>query len=120
MGADTFWSNREQAQRLIDEGGGLRKKIEPIVAAEKQLADFQVLVELGEAEEAPAQVGVLSEINLELDQFERRLAQTELRLLLNGPHDRKNCIFSPNRVTGQTCCCGCTSAGARGVDGRWR
>lgn len=70
MASDTFWNNREQAQKLIDEAGALRKKIEPLLAAEKQVADFHVFVELGEAEATPAQIGVLSELNAELDQFE--------------------------------------------------
>ena len=29
MAADTFWNNREQAQKLIDEANSLRKKIDP-------------------------------------------------------------------------------------------
>lgn len=105
MAGDTFWSNREQAQKFIDEGGALRKKIEPLLSAEKQLADFHVLVELGEAEAAPAQIGLLSEFNAELDQFEWRLGQLELRVLLNGPHDKKNCILSINAGAGGTESC---------------
>ncbi len=105
MASDTFWNNREQAQKLIDEAGALRKKIEPLLTAEKQVADFHVFVELGEAEATPAQIGVLSELNAELDQFDKRLAQLELRVLLNGPLDKKNCIFSINAGAGGTESC---------------
>ncbi len=105
MAAEAFWSNREQAQKVIDEAGGLRKKMEPLIAAEKQVADFYVLLELGEAEPVSAQIGVLTELNTELDQFESRLSQMELRVLLNGPHDKKNCIFSINAGAGGTESC---------------
>ncbi len=48
MAKETFWNNREQAQKLIDETSSLRKKIEPLLAAEKQLEDFGIMVELAE------------------------------------------------------------------------
>ena len=55
MAGETFWNNREQAQKLIDEANSLRNKIEPLLKAEKQVEDFQVMVELGEAEPDAAQ-----------------------------------------------------------------
>ena len=55
MAADNFWNNREKAQTLIDEANSLRNKIEPLLKAEKQLDDFRVMLELGEAEPADAQ-----------------------------------------------------------------
>ena len=36
MAAESFWNNREQAQKLIDEAGSLRKKTEPLLKAEKE------------------------------------------------------------------------------------
>ena len=35
MAADSFWNNREQAQKLIDESNSLRNKIEPLLEAER-------------------------------------------------------------------------------------
>ncbi len=55
MAAENFWNNREQAQKLIDEANSLRNKTEPLLKAEKQLEDFHVMVELGEAEPPEAQ-----------------------------------------------------------------
>ena len=52
MAADNFWNNREQAQKLIDEAGSLRKKIDPLIKAEKQAEDFRAMVELSEGEPA--------------------------------------------------------------------
>ena len=62
MAADNFWNNREQAQKLIDEANSLRGKTEPLLKAEKQLEDFQVMVELGEAEPEAAQAKVQQEL----------------------------------------------------------
>ena len=56
MAGESFWNSREQAQKLIDEATSLRKKTEPLFQAEKQLDDFRVMVELGEAEPEQAQL----------------------------------------------------------------
>ena len=57
MALDTFWNNREKAQGLIDEANGLRRKIEPLLKAERQLDDFRVMVELAEGEPESEQSG---------------------------------------------------------------
>ena len=40
MAKDDFWNNREQSQKLIDEAGTLRKKIDPVIAAENSSKIF--------------------------------------------------------------------------------
>jgi peptide chain release factor 2 len=105
MGKDTFWNNREQAQKLIDEASSLRKKVEPLLEAEKHLSDLQVMLELGEAEPEAAQAAVLKEMETDLEQFTRDLEANELKVLLNGPHDRNNCIISINAGAGGTESC---------------
>jgi peptide chain release factor 2 len=105
MGRESFWNNREQAQRLIDESNTLRKKVDPILQAEKRLADLGTLVELGEAEPPAAQPQVLREAELELAAVARDLDALELRVLLNGPHDRNNCVLSINAGAGGTESC---------------
>ncbi len=105
MAADTFWNNREQAQTLIDEANTLRKKCDPLLQAEKQLEDFHVMVELAEGESESAQVALLKDLEKELSQFQRDLESMELRVLLNGPHDKNNCIVSINAGAGGTESC---------------
>jgi peptide chain release factor 2 len=102
MAADSFWNNREAAQKAIDEANTLRKKIEPLLKAEKQLEDFKVMVELGEAEAPEAQAAVLAELERDLAAFARALEALELSVFLNGPHDRNNCIFTINAGAGGT------------------
>jgi peptide chain release factor 2 len=105
MAAETFWANREQAQKLIDESNSLRNKSEPLLKAEKELEDFKVMVELGEAEPEGSQGQIQTELEQELSAFFKKLEALELRVFLNGPHDKSNCIMSINAGAGGTESC---------------
>jgi peptide chain release factor 2 len=105
MAGESFWNSREQAQKLIDEATALRKKTEPLLKAEKQLDDFRVMIELGEAEPEAAQLQMQQELERDLEQFNKELDALELSVFLKGPHDRNNCIFSINAGAGGTESC---------------
>ncbi|MCU0784181.1 MAG: peptide chain release factor 2 [Verrucomicrobia bacterium] len=105
MAADGFWNNREQAQKLIEEASSLRGKIEPLLEAEKHLDDFKVMVELGEGEPLEAQAKVEQELERDVAKFLKGLDALELKVFLNGPHDRNNCILSINAGAGGTEAC---------------
>jgi peptide chain release factor 2 len=105
MAEDNFWSNREKAQAAIDEANASRGKMEPLLKLEKQLDDSRVMVELGEGEPAAAQVQIETELGHDLEAFFKELEALELKLFLNGPHDKKNCIFSINAGAGGTESC---------------
>ncbi len=105
MAAEGFWNNREQAQKLIEESNGLRERVEPLLQAEKQLEDFHVMAELGEAEPEAAQGKVQAELERDLGSFFKELGSLELRVFLGGPHDKSNCILSINAGAGGTESC---------------
>src|SRR6266404_6169477 len=105
MAADKFWNNREQAQKLIDEANALRDKTEPLLKAERQVEDFHVMVELSEGEPAAEQIKHERDLERDLKKFNGELDALELRVLLNGPHDRNNCILSINAGAGGTESC---------------
>src|SRR5437764_3528535 len=105
MAGENFWNNREQAQKLIEEANSLRTRTEPLLKAEKQLEDFQVMVELGEAEPEPAQEKIQRELETDLSKFFKELESLELKVFLNGPHDKSNCIMSINAGAGGTESC---------------
>jgi peptide chain release factor 2 len=105
MAGESFWNNREQAQKLIEESNSLRGKIEPLLKAEKELEDFRVMVELGEAEPESAQEKLQQELERDLGQFFKQLDSLELKVFLTGPHDRSNCILSINAGAGGTESC---------------
>jgi len=105
MARESFWSNREQAQKLIDEAASIRKKTEPLIDSERHLEDFRGLVELAEAEPEGEQVKYRQELERDVSRFLKTLDSLELGVLLNGPHDRKNCIMSINAGAGGTESC---------------
>ena len=105
MAADTFWNNRESAQKLIDESNSLRRKIDPLIKSEKQVEDFQVRVELAGGEPETVQARHEREMERELAKFSMELESLELRVFLNGPHDKNNCILSINAGAGGTESC---------------
>jgi len=105
MSAETFWNNRDKAQSLINEASSLRKKIEPLQDAEKRLDDFRVMIELGEGEPPDAQVKIEQELERDLVKFNADLESVEIGVLLNGPHDKNNCILSINAGAGGTESC---------------
>ena len=105
MAQDNFWGNREQAQKLIDEANSLRRRVEPLGEAEKHLDDFRVMLELGADEPPAAQATLETELLRDLGKFTKNLDALELRVLLNGPLDKNNCILSINAGAGGTESC---------------
>ena len=105
MAAESFWNNREQAQKLIEEANSLRNKTEPLLKAEKQLEDFHVMVELGEAEPEASQLKIQRELELDLSRLFKELDSLELKVFLNGRHDKSNCIMNINAGAGGTESC---------------
>lgn len=105
MAADNFWNNREQAQKLIDESGSLRGKVDPLLQAEKTFEDLKVMLELGQAEPPEAQPKVLAELERDTVKFMKDLDMLELRVFLSGKHDKSNCILSINAGAGGTEAC---------------
>jgi peptide chain release factor 2 len=105
MAAESFWKNSEQARKLIDEANSLRNKTEPLLKAEKQLEDFHIMVELGEAEPEVAQLKIQQELEQDLSRFFKELDSLELKVFLNGRHDKSNCIMNINAGAGGTESC---------------
>ena len=103
MSAPDFWSQKERAQQLVEEVSALRGKITPFTALERQLADFEVLVELAEAEANQQQAAL--EVETELTSFVRNLESFELKLLLSGPSDRCSAFLSVQSGAGGTEAC---------------
>ncbi|MDB6034034.1 MAG: Peptide chain release factor 2 [Verrucomicrobiales bacterium] len=105
MSDEKFWNNREQAQKVIDEANTIKKKIEPVLKAERQLDDFKVMVELGETEAPDSQAQIEKDLDRDLVKFFKDLDSHELQVFLSGPHDKNNCILSINAGAGGTEAC---------------
>ena len=102
MAREDFWNNREQAQKLIEESNGIRNRIDPLLDADKKLADLQVMVELCEGEPEEAQLKHQQELDRDAAKFMRELDDLELKVFLSHSHDKSNCILSINAGAGGT------------------
>ncbi|MCU0789196.1 MAG: peptide chain release factor 2, partial [Verrucomicrobia bacterium] len=102
MAADSFWNNREQAQKVIAEANSLRDRLEPLAKGAKQLDDLQVMLELAEAEPPAAQTALEQELQSDTDAFLQELDALELKFFLTDPNDRNNCIVNINAGAGGT------------------
>eukprot|EP00825_Cyclidium_porcatum_P019063 TRINITY_DN21665_c0_g1_i1.p2 TRINITY_DN21665_c0_g1~~TRINITY_DN21665_c0_g1_i1.p2 ORF type:complete len:115 (-),score=13.36 TRINITY_DN21665_c0_g1_i1:66-410(-) len=100
MSSESFWNNREQAQKLIEEATNIRKKLDPFREAEKQLDDLKVMLELGEGEPIAVQESIQNELERDTAAYLKRLDALELRVFLQGPHDKLNAILSINAGAG--------------------
>ncbi len=105
MGMEGFWDSREQAQKLMDETSSLKRKIEPLDTAQKELDDLEVMLELGELEPEAEQAGIEKDLDADTARLLVSLEELELSTLLTGAHDSKSCILSINAGAGGTESC---------------
>ncbi len=105
MSRDSFWDNRENAQKTIDESITIHRRTDPVVAAEKQAQNLRELLELISLEPAESQAALTRDVERDLVKLGVQLDTTELDLLLNGPHDRRPAILSINAGAGGTEAC---------------
>ena len=100
--APDLWDDRERAERILREKGGIERQLGLFDAAAAQLDDAAVLLELAQEEDDP---GTLQEAGEKLDVVSAELDAAELRLLLGGEHDRGNAIVAINSGAGGTDAC---------------
>jgi peptide chain release factor 2 len=105
MAGETFWNNREQAQKSIEEANELRKRVDPLIEFEAQIGHVREMLELGESEPEAAQLKLQRELEAETTALIKQLEAHELKIFLSGPHDKNNCIFSINAGAGGTESC---------------
>jgi peptide chain release factor 2 len=102
MAEADFWTNKERAQKNVEEVSSLRGKITPLLALERQIEDLPVLIELArEANDAES----AAEVRKEHAVIVKGLEEFELKMLLAGPNDRCNAFLTINSGAGGTESC---------------
>lgn len=106
MASPDFWSNKEAAQKDVEEVSDLRGKIQPFLALESRAADLEVLKELA-AEEPPGQhqAGAITEVQGEYQSLLGELERFELQQLLSGEFDRNPTFVTIHAGAGGTESC---------------
>ncbi|MGB1052146.1 MAG: peptide chain release factor 2 [Limisphaerales bacterium] len=105
MSREDFWNDREAAQKLMDEGSGIRRKLDPIQSGDRKIDDMEVMIELGAEEPEEAQASIQADLLQDVRSLRVELEQLELSSFLTGPHDANNCILSINAGAGGTESC---------------
>ncbi|WP_179947986.1 peptide chain release factor 2 [Staphylococcus felis] len=99
MAEPTFWDNQERAQSIIDQNNALKSIVNAYEALEADIEDMDATYELLQEERDEA---VQEDLNETVLNFEVRLADFELQLLLDGEHDANNAILELHPGAGGT------------------
>jgi peptide chain release factor 2 len=97
MGQPSFWDNLEKAQQVIGQLKPLNGLLKPYEELAADAGDLRALVELAGEEES-----LEPELEAELGKFEKRLAEFELRSMLDGPQDASNAYLRIQAGAGGT------------------
>jgi peptide chain release factor 2 len=100
MAQPHFWDNPDKAQEVIARLKPLNGLLKPYEELEAAAGEIGTLVELAEEDE-----GLEAELARELDPFEKRLADFEMRAMLDGPQDSSNAYLRIQAGTGGTEAC---------------
>ena len=91
MEAADFWNDQETAQKVIAELKLLKATIDPVRAMEREVEDLRVLHDLAESED---DADTRAEVDEQLGAVEKRMDRLELRSLLSGRHDHRDCYLT--------------------------
>ncbi|MCL6611454.1 MAG: peptide chain release factor 2 [Peptococcaceae bacterium] len=94
-----FWDDLEEAQKVTQALAGLKERIASFRTLQRKCEDARVLLELGREEDDQE---TAREVQGEIKELLRRVGETELEVLLNGPYDRGNAIISLHAGAGGT------------------
>lgn len=97
-----FWNNNETAQEAIAECNSLRQWTLPFAALKRRFEDVQAL--WVEAQQL-ADSSLFSELEAEVNSIDKGLTALEVRKMLAGEMDNKNCYLSINAGAGGTEAC---------------
>jgi peptide chain release factor 2 len=100
MGQPSFWDNPEKAQQIIGQLKPLNGLLKPYEELAATADDMKTLAELADEDE-----GLERELEAELGPFEQRLAEFEMRSMLDGPQDASNAFLRIQAGTGGTEAC---------------
>jgi peptide chain release factor 2 len=102
MGEAAFWDDPQAAQKVISESNTLKAWTLPYQEVKERFANVQSL--LPEAEESGDQAFV-EDLLKELVGIEKIISELEIRRMLSGEMDDKNCYLSINAGAGGTEAC---------------
>jgi peptide chain release factor 2 len=97
--APDFWDDQEKAQRLMRESAGLKDWVDTWEQASSAVSDVEALIELAEEVKDSS---METDIDAELVRCKEAVDALELRKILSGKDDQRNCILTINAGAGGT------------------
>ncbi len=105
-GRPDFWSQPDRAREVLSELNGIRSILDAWSEAERAVADAGVYIEMAAAEANDAQrAEALAEASQLLDRAEAVCRDLEIRSLLSGRFDARNCYLDLHAGAGGTESC---------------
>ncbi|MBS0621771.1 MAG: peptide chain release factor 2 [Verrucomicrobia bacterium] len=102
MEEGSFWEDQTLAKEIIDERNAIKSWLDPYLEIQKKFNESREM--LPEAEEL-ADEGLMLELLEQLKGAERQLGELEVRRMLSGELDKKNCYLAINAGAGGTEAC---------------
>lgn len=99
MGADDFWDNVEEANKVTSQVKRLNAKIEKYDHMVSQYEDLATLMEMAQEEDDEAYI---PEINDEIAAYTPKIEALKLETLLKGEYDSSNAVLSLHAGAGGT------------------
>ena len=99
---DVFWDDQQTAKKVIDQSKELKAWIQPYLELKQNFSDILALLpEVMELQD----LEMLGDLKKELIQIDKSLSDLEIKKMLSGEMDNKNCFLSINSGAGGTEAC---------------
>ena len=99
MSSDVFWNAPERARKVVASVRTLKSQVDALTGVVKDFADARLAYEMAKE---TGDKDFLAEADEQLFGLIGRMEKVELRSLLAGPHDAKNCYLTISAGVGGT------------------
>lgn len=99
MGSEGFWNSQDRAKKVVSSVKTLKAQIDPLTNLAKDFEDAKVAYEMSKE---GGDKDLLAEADAQLFELRNRMEKVELRSLLSGEHDTRNCFLTISAGVGGT------------------
>lgn len=99
MQQEDFWSDSENAAKVLQQSKRLKEKIDKAEDLKKAYENLEVLILLCEEEKDSS---LVKEIEIEFENLKKEIDKLTIETLLTGEHDKNNAIFTIHAGAGGT------------------
>lgn len=101
-----FWDDPDKSQKIVQEAGSMKRRIEEYDKMKTSYEDALALIEMGEEEE---DASLAEEVGAQIEEFKAMYEKLKMSTLLIGQFDHNNAIMTLHAGAGGTEACDWTS-----------